>query len=78
MRRTLVAATAAFFLGGFANHAYADRQPKMRDALAHLERALTSLKNANADKGGHRVKAIELTEGALNEVREGIKFDNQH
>ncbi|QSQ20144.1 hypothetical protein JY651_33410 [Pyxidicoccus parkwayensis] len=78
MRRTLVAATAAFLLGGFVNHAYADRQPKMRDAVAHLERALTSLKNASADKGGHRVKAIELTEAALNEVREGIKFDNQH
>lgn len=78
MRRTLVAVTAAFVLGGFANQAYADRQPKMRDALAHLERALKSLKNADSDKGGHRVKAIGLTEQAISEVRDGIKFDNRH
>ncbi len=78
MRRTVLAVTAAFVLGGFANQAYADRQPKMRDALGHLERALVSLKNASADKGGHRVKAIDLTEQALNEVREGIQFDNRH
>lgn len=78
MRRTLIAATAAFFLGGLANHAHAERQPRMRDALGHLEKALTSLKNANSDKGGHRVKAIGLTEQAISEVREGIKFDNQH
>ncbi|MCP3144251.1 hypothetical protein [Pyxidicoccus xibeiensis] len=78
MRRTLVAVTAAFFLGGFANHAYADRQPRMRDAMVHLEKALAALKAANADKGGHRVKAIGLTEQAIGEVREGIKFDNRH
>lgn len=77
MRRTLIAATAAFFLGGIANHAYAERQPRMRDALAHLERALTSLKNASPDKGGHRVKAMELTEHAIVQVREGIRHDNR-
>lgn len=78
MRRTVIAATVAFFLGGLANHAQAERQPRMRDALAHLERALTALKNASADKGGHRVKAIGLTEQAISEVREGIQFDNRN
>ncbi|PTL84878.1 hypothetical protein [Vitiosangium sp. GDMCC 1.1324] len=78
MRRPLIAATVAFFLGCAANHAYAERQPHMRDALSHLEQALGELKNATADKGGHRVKAISLTEQAISEVREGIQFDNRH
>lgn len=78
MRRTVLAATVAFFIGGFANQALAERQPRMRDAVAHLEKALSSLKNAAPDKGGHRVKAIGLTEQALGEVREGIQFDNHH
>lgn len=78
MRRTVIAATVAFFLGGLANHAYAERQPRMRDALAHLERALTSLKNASADKGGHRVKAIEHVDAAIEQVKKGIEFDNKN
>ncbi|NTX09296.1 hypothetical protein HUA76_00755 [Myxococcus sp. CA056] len=78
MRRTVLAATVAFFLGGFVNQAQAERQPRMRDALVHLEKALSTLKNASPDKGGHRVKAIGLTEQALGEVREGIQFDNRH
>ncbi len=50
----------------------------MRQAHRHLEQALDALKKAEADKGGHRVKALELVEGALREVKEGIEFDNKH
>ncbi len=78
MRRTLVIAAAAFCLGGFANQAFAERQPRMRDAIRHLESALSSLKKASADKGGHRVKAIALTKEAIDEVKKGIAFDNKH
>ncbi|RYZ40864.1 MAG: hypothetical protein EOO71_14350 [Myxococcaceae bacterium] len=80
MRRSLIAASAtvAFFLGCAANQAYAERQPRMRDALAHLETALSDLRAANSDKGGHRVKAIQLTEQAISAVRDGIQFDNRH
>ncbi|NBD09961.1 MULTISPECIES: hypothetical protein [Corallococcus] len=80
MRRSIVAATAtvAFFLGCAANHAYAERQPRMRDALAHLESALADLRAASADKGGYRVKAISLTEQAITSVRDGIQYDNRH
>ena len=80
MRRSIVAATAtvAFFLGCATNHAYAERQPRMRDALAHLESALAALRAATSDKGGHRVKAISLTEQAIASVKEGIQFDNRH
>ncbi|AGC42494.1 hypothetical protein MYSTI_01145 [Myxococcus stipitatus DSM 14675] len=78
MRRIVLAAAVAFFLGGFAQQAHAERQPRMRDAVVHLEKALSALQNASPDKGGHRVKAIALTEQALGEVREGIKHDNRN
>lgn len=60
------------------NTAGADVQPKMHDALGHLQSALTSLQNAAPDKGGHRVKAIALTKSAIEQVEKGIKFDNKH
>ena len=33
---------------------------------------------AEADKGGHRVKALELVNQALAEVKAGVEFDNKH
>ncbi|MDY7226872.1 hypothetical protein [Hyalangium rubrum] len=78
MRRTLLIAAAAFCLGGFATQAYADRQPRMKDALVHLQSALDSLEKAASDKGGHRVKAIQSTKDAIDEVKKGIAFDNKH
>ena len=65
-------------LAGSAGYAYAERQPHMRDAHRHLEQAREALKKAEADKGGHRVKAIELVEGAIREVKAGVEFDNKH
>lgn len=78
MRRTLIIAAAAFVLGGLSNQAFAERQPRMRDALAHLNNALDSLQKASSDKGGHRVKAIDLTKQAIDQVKEGMKFDNKN
>jgi Spy/CpxP family protein refolding chaperone len=56
----------------------ADPQPKMHDALDFLQSAERALQVATPDKGGHRVKALELTRSAIAQVREGIKFDNRH
>lgn len=78
MRRAIAIATTTFVLGTLAGQAFADRQPRMRDALEHLEKALSSLESATADKGGHRVKAIDLTKQAIAETREGIKHDNKN
>jgi hypothetical protein len=58
--------------------AEARRQPLMRDALHDLQVARATLEAASPDKGGHRVKAIELTEAAMAEVKLGIEFDNHH
>lgn len=60
------------------NHASAEPQPKMREALEQLRGAAASLEAANHDKGGHRAKALELTRAAINQVEAGIKFDNRH
>jgi uncharacterized protein (DUF2336 family) len=57
---------------------YADGQPAMHKAIMNLEQAKANLENANADKGGHRVRAIKLINAAIAEVREGIAFDNTH
>ena len=56
----------------------AEPQPHMRSALSSLESALAQLQKATADKGGHRVKAMELTTQAIEEVKKGIAFDNKH
>ena len=47
-------------------------QPHMEAALASLQSAKTELEVAKHDKGGHRVKAIELTNQAIEQVKKGI------
>jgi hypothetical protein len=67
-------------LGGSA---IADRkgpqaQPQMEAALTSLREAKKHLSEATADKGGHRVKALELTSAAIEQVEKGIAYDNMH
>ncbi len=77
LKKTVLVAVLAFGCG-IATHALAEPQPRMRAALRSLEAALVELKAASADKGGHRVKAIALTQQAIDEVKAGIEFDNKH
>lgn len=66
-------------VGGSAiRSADAERQPHMEKALAALKMAKEQLQAATSDKGGHRVKAIELTTAAIDEVDKGIHFDDKH
>lgn len=60
------------------NEANAEKQPHMASALNFLEKAHAALSSATADKGGHRVKAMQLTNDAIAEVKKGIEFDNKH
>jgi hypothetical protein len=53
-------------------------QPHMRAALEHLQSARSNLEAATDDKGGHRVKAIDFVNKAIEEVREGIEYDRTH
>jgi hypothetical protein len=47
-------------------------QPYMQGALRALQNARASLETAATDKGGHRVKAIELIDDAMRQVRLGM------
>jgi len=53
-------------------------QPQMRDAHAALKNAEKHLENATSDKGGHRVKALELVREAIKEVERGIAYDRRN
>ena len=64
--------------GGFlVGRASAD-QPHMQAALDHLRAAKVELEKAVADKGGHRVAALKLTNDAITEVVAGIEYDRTH
>ena len=64
-------------IGIAAGRALAD-QPHMHAALKNLQVAKASLEMAANDKGGHRSKALDLVNGAIAEVKEGIEFDRKH
>ncbi|MGD1148001.1 MAG: hypothetical protein ABR961_08640 [Thermoanaerobaculaceae bacterium] len=49
-------------------------QPHMQAALDHLQWAKAELQSAAADKGGHRVRAIELVDQAIGEVQAGMEY----
>ena len=53
-------------------------QPHMRAALDNLQSARSNLEAATEDKGGHRNKAIDFVNKAIEEVREGIEYDRTH
>ena len=74
----LAGALAVVVSGNLVNEASAEPQPHMKTALDYLTKANDALSKANADKGGHRVKAMELTGKAIEEVKAGIAFDNKH
>ncbi|HEV7735401.1 MAG TPA: hypothetical protein VGR62_24725 [Candidatus Binatia bacterium] len=76
--RWLVAVTLLLAAAGgtVATRAVAD-QPKMEQALTSLREARGLLKEANANKGGHRAKAVDLVEAAIKEVEAGIQYDRE-
>ncbi len=55
-----------------------EQQPHMRAALDALRNAKRHLELAEADKGGHRVKAVELVNGAISETEAGIAYAARH
>jgi hypothetical protein len=55
-----------------------EAQPEMTAAIQHLREAQKNLESASHDKGGHRVKALQLIQQAIAEVEAGIQYDNTH
>jgi hypothetical protein len=58
--------------------AHPEPQPHMREAMTALRSAERHLTQATGDKGGHRVRAINLVRQAESEVQAGINWDNTH
>jgi hypothetical protein len=53
-----------------------ERHPEMREAMRQLRHAKETLqKDAAHDFAGHRVKAIEHIDQAIQEIEEGLKSD---
>jgi len=74
MKRILaVVIIAVLLVGGTVGMCAAD-EPHMRAALEHLRQARHQLEKAVPNKGGHREKAIELIDRAMEQVKAGIEF----
>jgi hypothetical protein len=53
-------------------------QGNMEHALSSLYQALGSLRDATANKGGHRAKAMDLVGQAIDETQAGVEFADEH
>ena len=61
----------------FSADAAVSNQPNMQSALASLQSSRSYLEKATPDKGGHRIRALSLTNQAVNEVILGIRYANK-
>jgi hypothetical protein len=55
----------------------AERHPNINRAISALGAAEADLQNAARDYCGHRVKALDATHGALNQLRLAVECDNR-
>jgi lipopolysaccharide export LptBFGC system permease protein LptF len=68
----------AVLISGFVIGRASADQPHMQAALEHLRAAKGELEKAEADKGGHRVKALSLVNDAIAQVERGVGYDRHH
>ena len=59
-------------------HEMSEQEPHMSAALGHLEQAKSELERSTPNKGGHREKAIQLVDEAMQQVRQGEAYYEQH
>lgn len=60
------------------NHEMSIHEPHMSAAMGHLQQAREELQRAAPNKGGHRERAMQLTDQAMQEIREGERYDMEH
>jgi hypothetical protein len=58
--------------------AAAEPQREMERARAALNEAIQFLRAASDNKGGHKIKAVELIQSAIAEVDAGIEYADTH
>jgi len=74
-RLALLSSVACLIAGSVIGATIASaNQPHMTSALGLLQQARGELQRAVANKGGHRERAIEAVDRAIQETREGIAF----
>ena len=56
----------------------ARHEPHMSAAMGHLEQAKAELEKAAPNKGGHRERALQLVDQAMQQVQEGEQYYLQH
>jgi hypothetical protein len=80
MRRTLFALLVFLTLvaGFVAGCASGGGQPHMAAALDQLRSARSELEAAEANKGGHRERAIGIVDSAIAEVQAGMDYATSH
>lgn len=54
-----------------------ERHPEVRAALQHLRQAKQALQKGSHDFSGHREKALDLTNQAINECQQALQSDKQ-
>lgn len=59
-------------------HEMAMQEPHMSAALGHLQEARAELEKAAPNKGGHKERAMQLVDQAIQQVRQGETYYEQH
>ena len=59
-------------------HEMAEHEPHMSAALGHLQEARAELDKAASNKGGHKERALQLVDEAIQQVRQGEVYYEQH
>jgi hypothetical protein len=77
LRIALTGAAAASVVAVTAGTAEA-YQGNMERSLSSLYDALSELREASSNKGGHRVNAMNLIQQAITEVNAGIEFADEN
>ncbi len=73
LKRIAIALVIGLIIGIAVGSLAAIQQPHMIAALEALKTAKTELEMAEHNKGGHRVKALELVHKAIEQTKKGIE-----
>lgn len=73
VKKVVVMVLVVGLMIGGAVASYGMDQPHMLAALEHLRAAKAELERAEHNKGGHRAKAIEIINHAIEQVQKGIE-----
>ena len=87
MRNRISLTICALLLGagmGISSFVYAQsrgmaiHEPHMSAAYGHLEEAKAELDKAAPNKGGHRERAMQLVDQAMQQIEQGEQYYQQH